>query len=263
MRNFFKLATCFAVAVLLVALVVPLLPGTGAAAMPDLTSIADNLTLPLMLVGAIGAPINPVLTRGQLEAIADPVEANQGEAIQGFIFDTQTFVSAAANTLRFFGAAQADRSLSNMQNGGQLPDPQFFRIYHMGLDVLLDASAPLTTELGALDDIQKLLWIARGFFTLEVADKKYCEGAPISVLHTSGGATGVFATATTVAATTSGGQVANNSIPDGGWNQYGCIVIPSKQNFVLTMEFGANVTLNNGNTLLRVWFAGHRYRRVL
>lgn len=201
-------------------------------------------------------------TKDELTRAANPEQFGDGETIPFCLFDTQLYTSGATTEQTYFTAAQADRTLSNLQGGSQLPDPQFFEIHNLGFDILADATAPVVTELGALDDVAKLMLVGRPFFVLTISDKIYGNG-PLSLLHTSGGPVGNMATATTVAATTSGGQVATNSYPDGGWNWQGGVIIPPKVGFNVVIRWSAAQTLAIGNTQCRFWMLGLLHRRVL
>ncbi|MGH7177674.1 MAG: hypothetical protein ACREJC_09865 [Tepidisphaeraceae bacterium] len=207
----------------------------------------------------IGQPVI-ARTRAELNAMAFPVEAGQGEAVPWVLFDTQTYTSAVTTTLTFFGAAQADRTLSNLSIGGQLPEPQYFEIHNLGLDVIADGTANVAvTELGIADDIQKLMLVGRPIFNLEIANKNY-GNFPLSFLHTSGGVWAAIAAGNTAA--TGNIQFANNSVPDGGWNWYGGVMIPPKQSFSVVVTFSAAQTLNGGNPPLRFWMSGTLHRVV-
>lgn len=207
----------------------------------------------------IGQPII-ARDRQELNNLAFPVEAGQPEAVPWIFYDTQTYTSAVTTTLTFFGAAQADRTLSNLNQGGQLPEPQYFEIYNLGFDVINDGSAVVgVTEVGIADDIQKLMLVGRPIFNLEIANKNY-GNFPLSALHTSGGVWTAIAAGNTAA--TGNIQFANNSVPDGGWNWFGGVVIPPKQNFSITLVWSAAQTLAAGNPPLRFWLSGTLHRVV-
>lgn len=194
-----------------------------------------------------------------LNYLANPVEAGQGEAISSILYDTQTYTSAATTQLTYFAAAQTDRTLSNMGTGGQLPDPQWFEIHNLGFDILADGFSSAVAETGIYDDIQKLMLVGRPIFTLSLSDKQYGP-FPLSFLHTSGGAVGV-ATGTFAAGTSV--SFANNSVPDGGWNWRGSVIIPPKVSFNVTVQWANAQTLAAGNPALRFWMSGVLQRRVL
>lgn len=209
---------------------------------------------------ALIAPPVKARTFAELNILANPVEAQQGEAISHILYDTQTYTSAATTRLTYFSATQTDRTLSNLQAGGQLPDPQWFEIHNIGFDVLADGTTnAAATELGVYDDIQKLMLVGRPTFQLNLSDKQYGP-YPLSFLHTSGGAVGQL---TGTVAASAVFQFANNSVPDGGWNWRGSVIIPPKVGFNVEVVWTAAQTLAIGNTPLRFWFAGVLQRRVL
>jgi len=191
---------------------------------------------------------------------ANPQEVQQGEAISDVRFDTQTYTSATTTSLTFFSAAQTDPTLSNMPIGGQFPDPQWFEIHNIGFDFLgAVATSAGNTAAGMAADIQLLMMVGRPIFTLVLSEKNYGQ-YPLSFLHTSGGAHGFgYGTLTAPNAV----QVANNSLPDGGWNWRGSVVIPPKVGFSVRVQWSAAQTLTGGNPSLRFWMGGVLHRRVI
>lgn len=206
----------------------------------------------------IGPPVI-AKTRDKLEEMANPEGAGLGESIPYVLFDTQLYTSGTTTEQTFFIAAQNDRTLSNLQGGSQLPDPQFFEIHNLGFDILADATTAAGAETGALDDVAKLMLVGRPFFVLTISDKQY-GNAPLSLLHTSGGPVGngwgTFTAEESI-------QIATNSWPDGGWNWNGSVIIPPKVGFSVVIRWSAAQTLAIGNTQLRFWMAGVLHRRVL
>ncbi len=219
-----------------------------------LCALGSGVSLALISVPVKARPFS------ELNILANPVEAQQGEAISHILYDTQTYTSAATTNLTYFAASQTDRTLSNMGSGGQLPDPQWMEIHNLGFDVLNDGTTnAAATELGIYDDIQKLMLVGRPIFTLTLSDKTYGP-YPLSFLHTSGGAQGFVAGTVAASAVF---QFANNSVPDGGWNWRGSVIIPPKVGFFVTVQWAAAQTLAGGNPPLRFWMAGVLQRRVL
>lgn len=253
MRNLFKMAGVFCLLMLVVAVAVPLLP-SDVLAVP-LTWHDPGL---LLFMGAVGHRI-VALTPERLREASEATDAQQGESVPWIIYDSQTYTSGTTTTLTFFGAAQADRTLSNMPNGGIFPAKQFFEIYNLGLDVLADATTAAGGETGAVDDINKLMLVGRPHFTFDLSQKIMGQ-FPLSFLHTSGGFNGIgYGTFTAEESI----QAANNSFPDGGWNWYGSVIIPPQNNFNIVTTWNAAQTLAIGNTVLRLWMCGTLHRRVL
>lgn len=246
-------------ALVALALVAVAVLGNPLHAMPWLQ---DHLGVPGATGLALIEPLIVAKSKSQLAQIVDPqlVPGGQSEATPWVFYDTQTYTSAATTTQTFFATQQNDRTLSNLLQAGALTDPQYFEIFNLGFDVLADASTnAAATELGILDDIQKLMLVGRPIFTLTISDKNYGP-FPLRFLHTSGGAVGMGWG--TVAASASF-EYANNSLPDGGWNWRGSVVIPPKVGFSVTVQWAAAQTLANGNTPLAFWMAGCLHRRVL
>jgi len=205
--------------------------------------------------------IKPKTKQALLES-ATPQNPNQPEVIPWILYDTQTYTSASSTTLAFFQSVQTDKSLGNMEGAGQLPDPQFFEIYRIGMDILFRPSfstATVNPATGPLDDIAQLVLSGRGNFILAISNKNYGP-FPLSFLHGSGGPTG-FMSGTYVA--TNEREYANNGIFDGGYPLNGALVLPPKVGFSIVINWPAALTLANGNTPIRVWMAGPLYRRVL
>lgn len=195
---------------------------------------------------------------GELKKMAEPqaVRGGQAEALAWVLFDTATYVSATTTVLQFFTASRDTRQLTNMNNPGTLPDPQYFQIEYFGLDVL---AAP---QDGAWADVHDLLMGGTDggpTWEFSLADKSYGQ-FPVTFLHESGGVQGFgFSTLTDDAE-----EYARNARPDGGWCVDGSIVIPPQQSFSITLRWSSAQTLENiGDTDLRAWMAGSLYRRVL
>lgn len=206
----------------------------------------------------------PVLTKAQLDAQANPASASQNEALPWFLYDTQDIATAVTTPLTFFNTVQTDRSLGNMTSAGQLPDPQYFVLHYVTCDLLqvptLGTAADAT---GALQNIEQILKTARAHWTINVSDKLYGP-FPLTLCHSTGGATGGWTGVNNTAAPTINTfQFGNNGIPgSGGFPVLGALVIPSKVGFSLTLNFGAAPTLT-ATVKARIGFAGVLYRRVL
>lgn len=197
-------------------------------------------------------------TAEQLIAQSNPSAANQPEALPWVLYDTINYVDNTTLQLVFFGATQADRTLSNMQAGGQLPDPQFFEIAYFGLDILRGVTTAAGGVAGALDDIQNLILVNRPTWEFNISNKIFGP-FPASFLHASGGVTG-FGYGTFTAEESI--QYGNNGIFDGGFCVSKAITIPPKVGFDITMNWNAAVNLT-ADVLLRFWMAGVLHRRVL
>lgn len=205
----------------------------------------------------------PVKTSGQLNAIVNPVEARQPEAIPWILYDTQQYVSATTTTLSFFTATNSDKTLSNMEASGQLPDPQYMEVQYLTCDILAVpqyVAAADGTGPGTLTDIARLTKAARTTITFQMSNKNYGP-FPLRACHSLGGETGVIAGTTAAGAAFTSG---NNGVPgSGGFPFMGALVIPPKVGFSITLNFQAAQTLLGGNTYICIGIAGTLYRRVL
>lgn len=207
--------------------------------------------------------------RRQLTGLATPTDPSQPEALPWVLFSTRSYVSATTTRLTFFDSVEGDKSLSNMESAGNLPDPQFFDIQYFGFDVMIrptvsNVASATAVATGALDDIQQLVLQGRGFWTLNMSNKRYGP-FPLSFCHASGGATGFLGGwGTYTAQAHSVKEYANNGIFDGGWCiPSGSLIIPPKVGWDVTIEWPAALTLASGNSNVRFWLGGTLYRRVL
>lgn len=216
--------------------------------------------------GALALAMSPVfgtrfeaLPGAVVEAQATPPSGGAEESIWHQAYDTQTFTSAATTRMVFFQAANADRTLSNMDNGGSFPRPQKLRMHNMCLDIL--AAIPVSTSAtltGVVNDLA-LLMIGSGqrpTWTLSISQKDYGPytlttlggtGGPVGIIGSSDGAEVI--------------QFAKND-PSGGWNYFGRVTIPEQVNFRTTIDYAATATLT-GTTLFRFSIFGVLNRRSL
>jgi hypothetical protein len=204
----------------------------------------------------------PVLTTGQLVNKANPQAANQPEAMPWFLYDTQLITSGTTSTLSFFTAVNADKTLSNMEQSGALADPQYFVLHYVTCDILdppVANAGHAATALGPVNDIDIILKTQRATFTFNMSNKIYGP-FPLSLCHSTGGATGAGTATYTAEASIWYG---NNGIPgSGGFPFLGSITIPPKVGFNVTVNMAAEPTLS-GNINVRLGLAGVLYRRVL
>lgn len=200
------------------------------------------------------------LPKAAVEAAATPPSGNAQEAIWHQVYDTQSFVSATTTRLVFFQAANADRTLSNMEQGGTLPRPQSLQIHNITCDLL--SAAPVSTGagiVGILDDLSRLLLgtANRPTWTLTISQKSYGPYS-LSVLHGTGGPIGGV----------NGTQAAGTSIQwarvsdTPGWNYFGRVIIPEQVSFSLECNWAATATLT-GDVRVRISLFGVLNRRVL
>lgn len=215
----------------------------------------------------MGFTINTVAKpRAVLEAQANPESASQPSAEPWVLFDTQLFTTASTTQLTYFQTVQSNKSLGNIDGPGQLPEPQFFEIVRMGLDIITPPSvaSAATANDGALLNVFSLLFgdatttgAEQGLFTFKMSGKE-SGPFPLSFLHCSGGPTGYgWGTAT------NSFNFANNGQMDGGWCVNKALTIPPKINFSVILNWGGVIAVTGGPIPLRVWMAGVLHRRVL
>jgi len=205
-------------------------------------------------------PVQPY-TKAQLREIVNP-EAVPGGNLECYtrgLYDTQTYVAAgSATNLEFFQVVNADKSLSNMEAGGQLPDPKHFNVWWMQCHVLLpesDAAAPT-----AWGDLQSIVDIRRPRFVLFIEDKPYGE-VPLISMPSAGGIHGFGYTDGTGAGVVSH-EYANNGAPTGGWWTGGQIWIPPKVNFRGVIFWTGATRAVAADTLIRITLVGVEYRAI-
>lgn len=202
-------------------------------------------------------------TAATLTSETTPTSGSDLEAVPWDMFDTNTtnFANAAASlNVPFYQTVQADPTLGNMQMPGALPAPQWLEPAALACDILGVPSATGTIA-GALSDEANILKTARAVFNMKVSQKDYGT-FPLMLAHTIGGEVGFVAAANTVAQSY---QYANNGPVDGGWWLDGAIIIPSQQNFIVSIltAVGVALTLNLTPLPVRMNLWGVLHRRVL
>lgn len=218
-----------------------------------------------VMTAMIIIPWQPPLTRDDLDALANPMFANQPEVVPWQLYDTQSITTAVNAPAVYFQTINSDKTLSNMEGPGQLPDPQYLVVHYVAADFLVapqSTAITATTNNAAVDDVENILKTVRATFEFNMSNKRY---GPFSLTMTAatGGATGALYGAGTLAAAVSGGVV-NNGIPgSGGYPFAGALVIPPKIGFDVTVRFGAAPTLPVSPLSLRISLVGALYRRVL
>lgn len=188
-----------------------------------------------------------------------PADASLPEALPYVLYDTQTYPSAGIAHLDFFQAVQSDKTLSNIEQAGTLPAPQFFDIWSIKLDILSTPSATTAdTAAGVGNDAELILKAARATFTLTIASKTLGP-MPATYLGSSGLIRIGFDTGRAAAAGAIIQQV--QGIDNGGFPIQGAITLPPTQRFAIGMDFVAATAVST-NTPLRVSLHGVLYRKV-
>lgn len=218
--------------------------------------------------GALKAMImidwRPAMSRADLDLIANPMSAQQPEVIPWQLYDTQAVTTAVNAPAVFYQTINADKTMSNMEGPGQLPDPQYFVVQYVACDFLQVPTATVLTgePNAAVANVENLLKTCRATFEFNMSNKRY---GPFSLSMTAatGGATGSGYAYGTAANGTSM-MIANNGIPgSGGFPFSGALVIPPKIGFDVTVRFGVAPTIVGGPLNVRISLVGQLYRRVL
>jgi hypothetical protein len=195
--------------------------------------------------------------RGQLEAQVNPASANEPEAIPWVYYDSQNIANAAAGPISFFANSNADKTLSNLEQSGTIPDPFYFEIEAFNLDFLAKGGTTVTAA-GVMEDLAEILYTQRAVFVFTFAGKEYLR-IPLTFLHASGGPLGVVSANLTAPLIY---EFANNSFPDGGFYIGKRITIPPKQSWQVQIQLAGAATLV-ATRMFRVSMAGVLHRRVL
>lgn len=205
----------------------------------------------------LGAKFRP-RSFAAVDRAAQPISGSDPEVIWHQVFDTQTYLAAGANQLVFFNSVNNDKTLNNMELAGQFPNPQTFQIYNVCLDLLplSGVSTAAGGVAGNLDDMARILMVARPTWTLTLQNKQY-GGYSLTALRGTGGPTG-FGWGTFTAEESL--QFAKND-PSMGWNYQGQIIIPAQASFNITVNFPSLVTIT-ADTKLRLSMFGVLNRAV-
>jgi hypothetical protein len=202
----------------------------------------------------------------QLLQKVTPKSAAQPELEPAVMFDTQIYTSASTTLLTFFNGGQTDASLSNVPNGGNLPQPQYFEIQRVFCEVLgrptVSAAAATIPAAGSIDDVGQLIVSGRGYATFTLSSKAF-PSIPLSFLGSPGGVdSGVMGvlSGTTVAAASQVKEYGHNA-GNGGFPVNGQWIIPPAQSFSAVIQWPAALTLT-GNLYIRLSLLGNLYRRV-
>lgn len=246
----------YAVVALLVAAVAAVAvtaPALVAAVLPDWLNV-------LGLSGVSLAFMYPVRAASleELKERATPQNVpGQSQALPWILYDTQTFVSAATTTLRFFNAPANSPFITNVPGSGTLPDPEFFEGWYMGVDVLRPVGLGTNdTAAGPWNDVQQLL--QNGIATL-VRQQKTDGPFPLGAFRGLNGLEGYgYSQAANIG--TGNIQFAQNATL-GHWCLDGAWVIPPMTQFNVRLDWETAPTLI-ADVRVRLWLMGVLHRAV-
>ena len=196
---------------------------------------------------------------GLLAGKTRPVDARLPEALPYVLYDTQTYPAAGIAQLDFFQVVNADKTLSNIEQGATLPAPQFFDIHRIFIDSLSPPTATTAdTAVGIENDYEIIFRSGRATFTLTTASKTL---GPMPGTYL--GASGIFRTAFGSGRAAAAGAIIQQvgGIENGGFPVNGSITLPPTQSFKLSLNFVPAIAIA-ANMLLRVSFLGILYRKV-
>jgi len=213
--------------------------------------------------------LKAVPTNDQLNNTTTPIAPGQPEGIAWTWFDQETYTSGTTTQLDFFQTVQTDGTLGNMQAAGQLPNPMYFQIYHIGVFVRIPpqsvtaaAAADVNPQTGSINDVHALI---NGTLQLSIADKIYYQSKigmnPAGYgPNTSQAITGTFG-----AGTWQSTDYATNGVPDLRNRNcfWGTLIIPPTQRFLVRMNWTAAITLKAGSQGIVTAMDGYLFRRVL
>lgn len=210
----------------------------------------------------------PIKSRSieELQRLTTPqaVATGQSEVVPYVLYDSQTYTSATDTQLSYFQTVQSDKSLGNMQAGGQLVADRYLEIWGISIDPLIINTQVGVGVSGAWGDLSDLMWTGRPTFNF-IMDDKRIGPFPCSFFHASGGpgGYGYSEAVTTAVLTPAVNEVAQWGVFDGGFWVGGSVIIPPQSGFQVTLDWPAAVTLANGNPIIRVNLVGALHRNVL
>jgi hypothetical protein len=194
-----------------------------------------------------------------IQTILDSLKPNatEPEAIPDVLYDSQTYVAAGSSVLNYFTTlpAAGDKTLSNMQIAGALPNPVYFEIQKVYFDVLC-ATTTAATQAGAASDIDQILKVGRGIASFTLSDKTYGP-YPLTFFGGSGGTQAMIASAIATPGSIQSANVRDN----GGFPMNGALMIPPQVSFTWQLNW-VPLTAITANTVCRVSMLGVKYRRV-
>lgn len=211
-------------------------------------------------MSGFGAPFK-ARSFGAVKAAATPPSGAAPEVVWHQLYDTQTYPATGITQLTFFATANADKTLCNLDVGGQLPSPQSLQIHNVALDLIpaLAAGGVSTSAsaAGNLDDFARILLIARPTWTLNISNKAYGPYS-LTALHGTGGPDGFIGSSDGAEIV----QYARNANSP-GWNYYGRVIIPEQVSFNVVVNFQGTLAPTAAAVQMRLSLFGVLNRRVL
>jgi hypothetical protein len=184
------------------------------------------------------------LTQDDLNRLANPASASDGETFNHIYYDTQSYPSGGTGSLTFFSTTNTDKTMCNLDQAGQLAAGYYHKIMAFTLDPLdtgtnFTATTTGVRNTGIANDLNTLFNVARATITFYLQSKPYGPW-PLAALHGLGGIN-VYAAGAYAATTQT--QYANNSFPDGEFWQDGGLIISPQMSFYAVLNFAASPTI--------------------
>lgn len=197
-------------------------------------------------------------TYESLRAEARPQNSKLPEALPYVLYDTVQYPQAGlSGALNFFNTVRTDQTLGNMEQAGQLPAGQLFRVQTIHCDILsAPSSNGASDQTGAANDVALILNSARCTLTWTIRSKSLGP-IPLSFFGRSGAADAVIAGSLTAPDLVSFGATDKN----GGFNVGGRIMIPDVTAFGVQLNGVASVAISAA-TYIRISMRGTLYRPV-
>lgn len=199
-------------------------------------------------------------TLEQLQQMTTPAAVAGGnmEAFRDPLYDTQTYPAAGptGGQLTFFTNTNADASLSNLAQGGTVPDPEYYQLFYIRMiPVLIDSDATVPT---AWRDMYNLMMGYRPIVTLTIMNKPYgpWRGQQMGVFgpdyrgYSDGAGAGVVSH-----------EVAAGGNDLGGFCLDGALWLLPKASFRVTVRWGAAAAIT-ADTLITMELDATHYRAI-
>ena len=194
---------------------------------------------------------------GELQQLLTPV-AGEPESLPYIFYDSQLYTSGTTVSQDFFTNVNTDRTLSNMETAGVLPQPHVFEVHRLFVDVLSRPSDNgAATPLGQIDDLAQLFHTARATITFTMASKTLGP-IPLRAIGPSHSIQGAISGTFTAPVVHQAGWRAFT----GGYPINGLIVIPPQQRFGFTINYASASTLEGGNVYVALSLLGALHRKV-
>lgn len=207
--------------------------------------------------------MNGVVIPRTWQEVSRDLQPRSPEGIPHWLYDTQTYTDNSSTELTFFAATSTDRSLTNLESGGTLPEPNTLYLHNIFIDYLSSTAPYVSTAAGGvagfIDDFGQLHMNGRGRVVLTIADKRYGPW-PITAFQGLGAVNG-FGWGTFTAEESL--QYGHNALGVGSGRGVigGAIIIPPKVGFSVVITWPAALNLT-GDARLRVTLHGALYRKV-